>query len=130
MKACLEVVCGIITNGDGEYLMALRHAHQDQGGLWEFPGGKIDGGETTEQALSRELAEEIGIEVVAASAWLQVAHAYPDYCVNLNVWRVSQYQGEPVGAEGQIIRWVPAAELKTLSIPAANHTVISLLGRP
>lgn len=126
-KAHIDVVCGVISNDVAEYLVALRQAHQEQGGLWEFPGGKIQVGESPFDALCRELKEEIGIQVLRANALLQIDHEYPLRHVSLHVWQVSEYQGEPIGAEGQYIEWVSLHRLKQLAIPAANQAVIELL---
>ena len=126
-KAHVDVVCGIISNDADEYLVALRQAHQEQGGLWEFPGGKIQAGEIPFDALCRELKEEIDIQVIRANALLQIDHEYPKRHVSLHVWQINEYRGEPVGAEGQYIQWVPLHRLKHLAIPAANQAVIELL---
>lgn len=108
-------------------LLALRQAHQHQGGLWEFPGGKIDDGESGFDALKRELREEISINVIQANAWLQVSHDYPDKSVDLEFWHVTQFAGEPQGCEQQELRWVSLAELDSYQFPKANQAVVDAI---
>ncbi len=127
VKPSLDVVCGVLMNNKDEYLVALRQAHQDQAGLWEFPGGKRQAGETEIMALARELNEEIGIKVLSAQPLYQFSHEYPSRYVNLSVWQVVQYQGNPIGAEGQCIQWVSRELLTQLQTPAANQVVINRL---
>ena len=108
-------------------LLALRQAHQHQGGLWEFPGGKVDADESGFNALKRELQEEIAIEVEQANAWLQVSHDYPDKSVDLEFWHVTQFNGEPQGCEQQELRWVSLAELGSYQFPKANQAVVDAI---
>jgi 8-oxo-dGTP diphosphatase len=114
---------------DGRVLVAQRPDHAHQGGLWEFPGGKVESGEAASEALARELREELGIRVLAAGPFMQLEHDYGDRCVLLDVWRVDQYAGEPHGGEGQVINWVAMAALDGLRFPAANQAVIDQLRR-
>ena len=98
-------------------------------GLWEFPGGKLQAGETPFAALCRELDEELGIEVLAAEPWLELVHDYPDKKVLLDVWRVLDYRGEVGAREGQALDWVAAARLTALPLlPADLPIVAALLG--
>lgn len=127
VKPHLDVVCGIIKNEFDQYLVALRQAHQDHAGSWEFPGGKLQFNEHPEEALHRELIEEVGIKVLDAQAWLQINHDYPHCHISLYVWKVNAYQGEPVGAEGQYIEWVSLEKLKSLKFPQANSPIIRML---
>ncbi len=101
----LHVVAAVVEHR-GLVLIALRSEDRHQGGLWEFPGGKREDGESVRDALTRELNEELGINVVAARPLIQVRHSYPDRNVFLDVWRVDAFSGEPHGKEGQPIRWV------------------------
>lgn len=126
-KRHLDVVCGIIVNELGQVLVSLRDSSQDHGGLWEFPGGKLELGEALEEALWRELSEELDIEVREAQPWLQINHDYPSYHITLHVWKIMRYEGEPEGLEGQLIRWVSPHELAQLKFLAANHTIIEAL---
>jgi 8-oxo-dGTP diphosphatase len=98
--------------------------HKHQGGLWEFPGGKIDDGETAAEALVRELQEELAIVATAFRPLLTVEHHYADKSVRLQVFRVTAFDGEAHGAEGQPTLWVNAAELANYAFPAANTAIV------
>lgn len=123
----IRVVVGIVWNAQHEILVAQREAQKYQGGTWEFPGGKIEEGETVFQALQREFREEIGIEVLEAKPFHQLQHAYPERVILLDVWQVTQFVGAAYGREGQRIRWVKQEELSTLEIPDANKPILDLL---
>lgn len=123
----VHVAVGILSNPAGEVLITRRPEHVHQGGLWEFPGGKVEEGESVAVALSRELHEELGITVQAAEPWLQVRHDYPDKRVLLDVWRVVIWRDEPHGREGQPLIWASSAELETLAFPAADEPIITAL---
>ncbi|MCP9340649.1 Nudix family hydrolase [Stutzerimonas xanthomarina] len=126
----LHVAAGVIRGGAGHVLIAKRPVDKHQGGLWEFPGGKVEPGETAEGALARELAEELGIAVNAARPLIQVRHDYPDKQVLLDVWEVLEFDGEPHGAEGQPLAWVTAEDLPRYEFPAANRPIISAARLP
>ena len=121
------VVAGIIKNNNNEILIAKRAAHQHQGGLWEFPGGKKENDEAPRQALERELQEELGIMVRDAVPFRQLQHDYSDKAVFLDFWLVQSYAGEPAGVEGQAIVWVRADELIQFEFPAANVEIVEAL---
>ena len=87
----MPVVVGIIRNPLGEILIAKRPEHKYKGGLWEFPGGKIEPSETPLDALKRELREELNIEVIKAESWLQCEYDYSDRFVLLHIWNVTQF---------------------------------------
>lgn len=123
----LHVVVGIILNAEHQVLIAQRLVHQDKGGLWEFPGGKVEAGEEAFAALQRELQEEIGIEVTHAEPWIQVDYYYPHKSVFLDTWLVSKFKGEPIGAEGQPIRWSESTDLTQLEFPEGNRPIIEKL---
>ena len=123
----VHVAVGILTDAAGAILLARRPDHAHQGGLWEFPGGKVEADETVERALARELREELGVTVQAAEPLLQVRHAYPDKKVLLDVWRVTAYRGEPHGREGQPLAWAPPARLADFAFPAADAPIIQWL---
>ena len=127
MSGAVQVAVGIITDAAGAILITRRPNHAHQGGLWEFPGGKVEAGETVTAALRRELYEELGVMVEAAEPWLQIRHAYPDKTVLLEVWRVTAYQGEPHGREGQPLTWVLPARLADFAFPAADTPIIEVL---
>jgi len=107
--------------------VSLRHADLHQGGLWEFPGGKIHAGESTREALDRELHEELDIRVLEASHLLDIEHIYPDRAVRLEVWYVDSFEGEPRGVEGQPLQWLAIAALDPARFPAANRAIIEAL---
>lgn len=123
----LRVAVGVIRNPAGEVLVALRDTRLHQGGLWEFPGGKAAAGEDIGFALARELHEELGVCVERAEPWFIVRHAYPDRSVELHVWQVRAYTGEPYGREGQPVRWMLPAELDPAMFPAADLQIIDAL---
>lgn len=126
----LRVVAAVIRRDDGAILLSLRAAHADQGGLWEFPGGKLEAGERDIDGLARELREELGITIRRARPLISVLHAYPQREVALTVLDVDAWQGEPHGREGQAIRWVRPDELDTLDFPAANLPVTTAARLP
>lgn len=123
----LQVAVGVIVNAEQEILIARRQAHQHQGDLWEFPGGKREADESRLAALSRELHEEVGLQVLDARDLLQIEHDYADRKVTLDVWLVQQFSGDVQGREGQQIKWCPLAELDQHDFPAANGAIISAI---
>lgn len=126
----VEVAVAAIVNRQGEVLVARRAEHVHQGGLWEFPGGKIEPGETVTQALAREVSEELGLAVVGARPLIRVEHRYPDKHVRLHVCQVEQWTGTPRGREGQPLQWLAADALDPAQFPAANRAIIRALQLP
>jgi 8-oxo-dGTP diphosphatase len=126
----LQVAIGVVKNQEGNILISLRHPTLHQGGLWEFPGGKIEVSEAAEQALVRELKEELNITVTAATPLITVNHQYPDLSVQLNVFLVEQFSGEAKSCDGQPFKWVAPAELKHYAFPAANQSIITAARLP
>ena len=126
----LRVAVAVVINARDEVLITRRHAHLHQGGLWEFPGGKIHADESSHDALRRELAEELAIRVEAAEPLLTIDHDYPDRSVRLEVWRVSAFSGTPNALEGQPMKWLAVTALDELCFPAANVPIIEALRRP
>ncbi|MBE7376328.1 Nudix family hydrolase [Pseudomonas lopnurensis] len=126
----IHVAAAVIRSADGLVLIAKRPLDKHQGGLWEFPGGKVEEGEAVEAALARELLEELGIGVTAARPLIQVRHDYPDKQVLLDVWEVTAFSGEPHGAEGQPLAWVAPAQLPDYAFPAANRPIIAAARLP
>lgn len=122
----VNVAVGVITK-DKLFFVCRRKAHQHQGNKWEFPGGKVDPGETPEHALVRELSEEIAIHAMHYSPLTQIAFSYPDKQVKLHVYVVDKFSGTAIGAEGQESRWVTLSELLDLDFPEANQKIIQLL---
>lgn len=123
----IHVAVGVITDTQQNILIALRPDHADQGGLWEFPGGKLESTETVEQALQRELFEELGIQSVGMRPLIQVKHDYSDKTVLLDVWWVDRFKGEAQGKEGQPIRWVSAEQLAGYRFPEANEPIVKAI---
>ncbi len=126
----IHVAAAVIRGADGRILIARRPDDKHQGGLWEFPGGKVEADESVEQALARELDEELGIRPSAARPLLQVRHDYPDKQVLLDVWDVSAFTGEPHGAEGQPLAWVAPDRLGDYQFPAANRPIVAAARLP
>ena len=123
----LHVAVAVIINTEQEVLIALRQTHQHQGGLWEFPGGKVEAGEAIFDALKREIKEETDLVVLTAKPLLEVMHRYDDKSVLLDVWHVSEYAGEARGVEGQTIHWCVVSDLDTVNFPEANKTIINAI---
>lgn len=131
----VHVAAAAIFDESGRVLIARRPDHQHQGGLWEFPGGKVEDGESVHKALARELHEEIGIELQLARPLIRVHHDYPDKSVLLDVWRVDGFSGEAPscggnGREGQAIKWVQPNELVDYDFPAANIPIVTAVRLP
>jgi 8-oxo-dGTP diphosphatase len=126
----LHVAVGALINPAGEVLISRRSEHVHQGGLWEFPGGKVELGENVEAALTRELREELGTEVESMRPLIRVRHAYTDKTVLLDVWRIDGYRGEPCGLEDQPLRWVTPQALAEYDFPAADAPIINALRLP
>ena len=126
----LHVAVGVIQGADKRILITQRARHAHQGGLWEFPGGKVETGETVTQALYRELREELDITVKAASPLIKISHHYPDRHVLLDVWQIHAFNGSPRGCEGQEMHWVEPPKLKTYEFPAANQSIVSAVLLP
>lgn len=117
---------------DDRVLIARRPDHAHQGGLLEFPGGKVESGESVAQALSRELAEETGLQV-AEDQWqpvIGIRHDYGDKRVFLDVWETRNAQGEPEGREGQPLQWMEPGSLEDPDFPAANRPIIRAVRLP
>ena len=124
----IHVAVGVITKND-LFFVCRRQAHQHQGNKWEFPGGKIGFGESPEQALRRELSEEIRIDVSANQHLMDIEFSYPDKKVSLHVFVVYEFSGDAFGAEGQESCWVDINELLTLDFPAANQPILASLAK-
>ena len=118
------MVAAVILDDHNHCLLALRPKHKHQGGLWEFPGGKVETGEDTFSALCRELEEELDIDVGSAEPLLTTSHDYADKRVTLDVWVVREFTGTPQGMEGQELRWYAPEQLRSLEFPAANYPIL------
>lgn len=124
----IRVVAAIVES-EGRYLVTRRQAGVHLAGLWEFPGGKVDATETHEQALRREMSEELGVEVGVEDLCLSTSHEYPDRTVTLYFYRC-RLAGAPVPQLGQEMRWVTREDLRALEFPAADRDLIALLTKP
>lgn len=128
--APIEVVAAAITDPRGRVLLARRTAGRELAGLWEFPGGKREPDESPEQALARELEEELGIRVQVGAPLIAVPQQYPGKRLRLDVRRVDAWQGSPRGREGQALAWVPAHKLARYAMPPADRPVVAVLTQP
>ena len=126
----IQVAVGVIQDPQGRVLIGQRTRHDRYLGQWEFPGGKLDEGESVEHALQRELEEELGIRVSATEPLISIAHDYPDRRVCLHVHRVTAYEGEPSGREGQDIRWMRPRELHAVDMLSGNRPIINAAWLP
>lgn len=126
----IHVAVGVLLNSANEVLIAFRHPDSHQGSLWEFPGGKLEAGEDVTQALQREFAEELGIEVVECSPFTRITHHYADKSVLLDVWKIDKHRGVATGLEGQPLRWLTLEQLRISDFPAANAAIITRLQLP
>ncbi|KAA1152336.1 8-oxo-dGTP diphosphatase MutT [Pseudoalteromonas sp. FUC4] len=119
----VNVAVGVIKKNNAIFI-CKRAEEQHQGGLWEFPGGKVESGESVFAALKRELTEEVGITIHSSSQLMVIEHDYGDKCVKLDVHVVSNFSGEAHGAEGQPSEWVAITELENYDFPEANAEII------
>ena len=126
----MHVVAGVIRDRRGRVLLSLRPRHLEQGGLWEFPGGKLERGERPIDGLARELFEELGIRIRGGVPLIQLFHEYPEKIVFLNVWEIDRWQHEVQARESQDIRWVDPLELGQYQFPEANEAVVAACGLP
>ena len=120
------MVTAAVVERSGAYLVTRRLRGTHLEGLWEFPGGKCEDGETYEGCLLRELREELGCDAVVGAKLLEVAHGYPERTVELHFFRC-ELNGEPRSLLGQEIRWVSGTELRTLDFPPADEELIQML---
>lgn len=125
----VHVAVGVILDTERNILITRRAPDAHQGDLWEFPGGKVESGESLEKALGRELREELGIEIGRSSALLQVRHDYGDKAVLLDVHVIWEFSGEARPMEGQPMMWVAAGELGGYAFPAANAPIVDAVKR-
>ena len=123
----IDISIAIVKNTQNLFLICLRPDHVHQGGKWEFPGGKINKNENAEQAMLRELKEEVAITAVDYRLLETKFFDYGDKQLNLNFFLVSQFTGEAFAKEGQRMQWVNKAELLNYSFPDANAAIIKKL---
>ena len=130
MTDTVHVAVAVIRNATGQIFITVRPNHVHQGGLWEFPGGKVENGEIVQQALQREILEEVGIEVQQILPLIKIPYQYPDKRVLLDVWEVLSYQGQAHGREGQECRWVNSEQLLQYTFPPANRPIVAAVRLP
>jgi 8-oxo-dGTP diphosphatase len=118
-----------LVDADGRVLLAQRPAGKSMAGLWEFPGGKVDPGETPESALIRELAEELGIDVAASclAPLTFASYSYPDFHLLMPLYVCRKWTGIPAAREGQVLAWVRPARLADYPMPPADAPLIAML---
>lgn len=126
----VHVVAAVLRDARGRILLARRTAGRDLAGAWEFPGGKVEAGETPRQALDRELLEELGIRISAAQPLIRVPQAYPAKRIVLDVYAVSAFEGSPRGRERQALAWSPVEKLAGYPMPPADRPVVAALTAP
>lgn len=126
----IHVAAGALADAQGRILIAKRPDRAHQGGLWEFPGGKLEPGETPAEALARELFEELGVEIRSWRPLIRIPHDYGDRRVLLDVYRVDIFEGESIGREGQPLAWVAPDAMDPVLFPAADRPIITALRLP
>ena len=129
-KKTVHVAVAVIENASGEILISKRLDHLHMGGFWEFPGGKVEAGETVLQALQREILEEVALDIHAAQPLLQIPFQYPEKRVLLDVWHVKNFSGIAQSCEGQKVLWIPRNELRNYEFPPANRAILTALKLP
>ena len=126
----IEVAAGILTDAQGRVLLMQRLPGKHLAGLWEFPGGKVEPGETVAQALMRELEEELGIEVLGSTPLISIPWRYPEKSVRLHALCVTAWNGEPRAREGHPLRWVAVRDMDVARMPAADAPILAALRLP
>jgi 8-oxo-dGTP diphosphatase len=126
----VHVAVAVIYDSHRNILITKRPAAAHQGGLWEFPGGKIEPGEDIETALKREILEELGIQVLDSRPLISIPFDYGDKLVHLHVRQVNAFNGEAHGREGQAMQWMALRQSHQYKFPAANHAILCALQLP
>jgi len=126
----IHVMAGVLSDATGRVLVAKRPAGKHLAGRWEFPGGKLDGGEAPLAGLRRELEEELGVALESAEPLIRLRHDYHDRRVLLDVWRVTRYSGTPHGRDAQALDWVMPDDLPGIDLLEADRPVITALRLP
>jgi 8-oxo-dGTP diphosphatase len=130
VSGIVRVAAAVIERGDGSVLLAQRPSGKPYAGYWEFPGGKLEPGETPVHALARELHEELGLAVRVAAPWLVQEFVYPHAHVELNFFRVRAFDGEPQGHDGQAFAWQDPRAVEVTPLLPANARVLAALRLP
>ena len=123
------IAAGVLLDASGRVLITQRPRGTHMAGFWEFPGGKVESGETIREALERELNEEIGVRAITTHPLAETQHRYADRVIRLHVYMVSAWRGKPVGKESQALRWVKPDQIDPAVFPAADLPIIELLKR-
>ena len=126
----VNVAVAVIQREDGCVLMAERPYGKESSGFWEFPGGKFELGESAEQALAREIYEELGIKSKMAYPWISYKFAYPNKRVKLHVFRIFNWEGTPSGREGQRISWENSDAIMASPLLPANNHILEMIKLP
>jgi len=126
----VHVAVAVIKNQHGQFFIAKRPETSHQGGFWEFPGGKVENGESVQEALARELFEEVGITVLDANPLIRIHHDYDDKSVLLDVWCINEFSGVAHGKEGQETGWINLEQFSEYTFPEANTPIIKALNLP
>lgn len=129
-RAVVDVAVGVVLQPDGRFLLNSRPEGKPYAGYWEFPGGKLEAYETVEQALIRELREELALEVETASPWVTIEHVYPHAHVRLHFMRVTQWRGEPQACEGQQFAWFDVHDQRPEPLLPAAYPCLAWLALP
>lgn len=120
----VHAVAGLLMR-DGKLLVAERPEGKPYSGYWEFPGGKVEEDEASDAAIRRELREELGVGVLKAERWFEHVHAYPDKTVLLELWLITDFEGEPESREHQTLRWASYEEILHLRLLEGNLAILS-----
>ncbi|MDF1654225.1 MAG: 8-oxo-dGTP diphosphatase MutT [Coxiellaceae bacterium] len=123
----IPVAVGVIINSEQQVLMTQRPTDKDYAGFWEFPGGKIESGESPYQALCREFTEEVAITIDSAEPLITLQHQYINYAVELHVLLITKYSGELRPLENQEMQWVALTDIDTVKVLEANHQIIDAI---
>lgn len=126
----IEVAAGVLSDARGRVLLMQRLPGKHLAGLWEFPGGKLEPGETVEHALARELREELGIEAHGFAPVISLPWRYAEKGVRLHALRVTAWSGAPQAHEGHPLRWIPIEEMEPTEMPAADRPIVTALRLP
>jgi 8-oxo-dGTP diphosphatase len=123
----IEAAIGIVVDQQSRVLIAQRPSSTTYQDYWEFPGGKLEQGETAEQALIREFQEEVGLQLLNPEMLFKTCHEYPERRVNLTIFSCNQYEGNATGLEQQQVKWVPPSRLHEFEFLPANKDIIARL---
>lgn len=129
MRDRIKVAIGVVFNSVGKVLISKRREDVHLPGVWEFPGGKVEPNESTNEALNRELFEEVGINVESAKLLVNFPYQFDDKAIEFSVWCIEQFKGEATNQEGQCIEWVALDELSQFEFPESNQVIFKALSK-